>query len=158
MSAAVTPSTSPKRSAVTSVAKASVRETMTTPRESIPTNSSPMPVSSRTRVRDDTTVTRPLITSAATRAPRIGLKPQSDGEGDPGDHPVGEGVAQEGQASQDDPGPDHRRGEHRHQPPDERPLHERRLEGIEDQVDHGEDAHQPRASAMREALVRTMSR
>ncbi len=57
---------------------------ITTPSASMPTNSRPMPVSSRTRARRLTTVTAPLITSAATKAPAMGLKPHRMARASPG--------------------------------------------------------------------------
>ena len=84
MSLRVTPRTSPKRSAVTSVEKERARETMTMPSESMPTKSSPIAVSSRTSVRFETRLTKPLMTSAATKAPMIGLNPQSTASAMPG--------------------------------------------------------------------------
>jgi hypothetical protein len=80
----VTPRTSPNRREVTSVAKLAEREMITTPSASMPTNSRPMPVSSRTRARRVTSDTAPLITSAATNAPMIGLNPHSTARARPG--------------------------------------------------------------------------
>ena len=57
---------------------------ITTPSASMPTNSRPMPVSSRTRARRLTSVTAPLITSAATNAPTMGLNPHSRASARPG--------------------------------------------------------------------------
>ena len=84
ISSEVTPSTSPKSSAVTSIVKDRARDTITTPNASMPTKSSPMAVSSRTAVRADTAVMSPLITRADRNAPTTGLKPQSTAKAMPG--------------------------------------------------------------------------
>jgi len=71
-------------SAVTSVENDLACDTITMPSDSIPTNSSPMAVSSRTMVRFETTVMLALITNAATNAPTIGLNPHSTANAIPG--------------------------------------------------------------------------
>ncbi|MEZ5226723.1 MAG: hypothetical protein R2710_08600 [Acidimicrobiales bacterium] len=69
---------------MTSVANERARDTITMPIESIPTNSRPTAVSSRTEVRDETRLTSPLITRAATKAPMSGLNPHSTARAMPG--------------------------------------------------------------------------
>jgi len=84
MSSVVMPRASPKRMDVTSVAKDPDLDTMRTPNASIPTNKSPIAVSSRTGVRLETKVTRPLIMRAERKAPTTGLKPHKIATAIPG--------------------------------------------------------------------------
>ena len=81
-SSAVTPRIDPNSSVVRS--RADAAEMITTPRASMPTNSSPMAVSSPTRLRRFTSVIPPAITSALTSAPPMTLNPQIWARATPG--------------------------------------------------------------------------
>ena len=72
------------------------------------------------------------------------------GEGDAGQHAVGEGVAEEREAAHDDPGADQRGRRGREETAQQRPPGEVRREGVEHEIDHD------RARAISSASVRSI--
>ena len=87
MSSHEMPSTSPKRMLVRSPLKLSERETMTTPRASMPTKSSPMAVSPDRRDLRRTTATPAIIAAAPTTAPPMPGRPSRIAPAMPGSTP-----------------------------------------------------------------------
>ena len=87
----------------------------------------------------------------ADHRPEGKVEPPDRGEGDAGQHAVGERLAEECQPAHDDPRADERRRRRGEQPAGERPLGDAGREGVGDEVD------QRSAPATRSALVRIMS-
>jgi hypothetical protein len=84
-----------------------------TPSASMPTNSSPMAVSSPMRLRGGDDEMPPTITAAPERSAEQQVATEEVGERDARQHPVRERVPDEGQAAHHDPRADERAGEHR---------------------------------------------
>ena len=114
------PRISPNRIRTRSPEKAWERETIATPRASMATNSRPMAVSED---RFERRVMKPMpkiIPRAPGGRPEHARQAQEHGDGHPGQHAVGQGVADEGEAPQHHEGADDAAGDGHQDPGQER--------------------------------------
>ena len=117
----------------------------------MPTNSSPMPVSSDSRVVRCTRLTPPTMTTALTIAPSDRSNPQMAARAMPGSTPWASASPKNASPRTTTHVPIERRRRRGEQAADERPLGDPGREGVGDEVD------QRSAPATRSALVRIMS-